>query len=633
MQLQLGFLLFALSCLRQGLVATTDESCSVSILEGSPVYVEYGGSLVLNCTFSCENITYWDWETSLTKKVNRDGSWVSTILSNITVWESSPICFGIQNERNLQNQTTIIAYRPPTDVSIRLAEVMEVNQSYPINCSILSVAPLRNTRVTFRRGEETLHVLTFENSSTIEGIEKEVTYLHTAQETDYEKLFSCLVELDLTPQGKLFNESSSKMTVKTFALPEDPEISMATYTEEASEVTVKCWVSGVFPAEEVNLSLELNGEDLNVTVTRMADVVTAEVQVTPMQSQEYYITCNAILESKTRSATKAVYVYSFPDPLLTVIDASTKTGNNVTINCSLAETKPTSVSINVTAGGVPLSCEKDSHFQTLCVLTVQREDHAKEVVCEVQLKVSEWVTAKRTSAQLDVTYTPIFSDSSCPSAQTLVEGSSDRIRCQAEGNPTPHIRCTRDDSSYIDGRGSLTRAHLGTYVCTATNSEGLANRNVTVTVEYKPTISSIDIDPPAAITKGKIVTLQCFASGLPLPKYQWSTPKVENITYSSDNTRITIYNAQTHHSGSYTCTATNIHGSHMQEKSISVTDPVHTILAAVLGTAAGCGLVAAAIGYYLYYRAQKIRKYKLQQAQNSPTGKSLMANGGNNAVV
>ncbi|XP_030052936.1 intercellular adhesion molecule 5 [Microcaecilia unicolor] len=627
---KLGFALCALSCLSRVLLAAAGDSCNVNILNGSLVYVEYDGSLTLNCNSSCKDIRDMNWETSLKKDVDKGDQWTSVKLNNIMLWNTRVICYAmLQNGETAQQNITIITYRPPTSVNISLdKETMEVNRSYPITCHIPNVAPLRNTRVTFLRGEETLHVVTFENSTTVDGVDLLVTHNHIAQEADHHMPFKCLVALDLQPQGELFREFSRNVTVRTFALPEKPTIHMLKYIEKGSEVTAECQVSGVFPPEEVNLSLMLSGEDVNATVKRMNDTVTAEARVTP-SSLELPVQCSATLWDEVKMTQDIGYVYTFSQPVLQLTDASTKMGNNVTINCSLAEAKPASVQFIVTAGGAPLSCEEGSLFQRLCTLTVQREDHAKEVVCKVQLQLPEQIISKQASVRLNVTYGPAFSNSDCPSVQTLVEGRMSTIRCQSEGNPAPQIECTKDGN----GRWDFTRADSGTYLCTATNSEGSADRNVTVKVEYQPTISTIELNEPKdVITKGKTITLRCLASGLPHPKYQWSIPKAESVTYSPDNSMITIHDAQTHHSGSYACNVTNIHGSHRKEKTIHIRDPLQTILAAILGTAAGCALLTAAVGYYLYYRAQKIRKYKLQRAGKSPAGQKLMPNGTSSAA-
>nr|XP_033781322.1 intercellular adhesion molecule 3 [Geotrypetes seraphini] len=631
MLLVLPFALVALPWLSQVPSAAAGKPCSVTILEGSTIYVEYNTTLSLNCTSSCEDTQDMNWETSLKKKTVRGGNWTSVELSDVTLWNTSVICYALLRnaEDTLQQEAAVIAYRPPVSVNIVLdEEIMEVNRSYPITCNITNVAPLRNTLVSFRRGEDTLHVVTFENTGTVEGVNLQLTHNHIAQKADHRMPFSCLVELDLQPEGRLFKASSKNVTVRTFALPEKPTIDMPLYVEKGSEVTAKCQVSGVFPAEEANLRLTLNGEDLNATVKRMDGTMTAEAQGSP-SSAEYTVSCSPILWDKVKVTENIGYVYTFSNPVLQVTDANTKMGNDVTINCSLAEAEPADIRFNMTVGGAPLSCEEVSLFQQLCTLPAQMKDHAKEVVCDVQLRLPSQIISKQASARLNVTYGPVFSDSDCPSVQTLVEGRTGTISCRAEGNPAPYIKCTKDGNETSD----FARADSGTYLCTATNSEGVAGRNVTVTVEYQPTISDIEvIEPKGVITKGETVTLRCLASGLPPPKYRWSIPKVESVTYSSDNSTITVHDAQTHHSGSYACSITNAHGSHKLEKNIRVTDLMQIILAAVLGAAAGCGLLTAAIGYYLYYRAQKIRKYKLQKAGQASTGQKLMPNGESSAT-
>ncbi|XP_029441111.1 intercellular adhesion molecule 5 [Rhinatrema bivittatum] len=631
---ELGLALSAFFCLCQVLVVSEDTPCGVTILGNSTFYVEHGGSQPLNCTTSCEDAVSVDYETSLKKEGTKaKGRWASTTLVNITAWESFPICYVIrENGKEAKTEAAVIAYRPPRNVSISVPGVMEANRSYPVTCRLSSVAPLGKARVTILRGGEALHVENFENSTRIEGADEAVTHHLTAQESDHGEVFSCLVELDLRPHGKLFSQCSSNVTVRIFAFPEVPEIQVASYIQKGSEVAAQCQVSGVFPAEEVTLTLAFDGELLNSTGNRTDKTVTAEARVTPTESGEYPLECTANLGDLSRNARKLVYVYNFPDPALQVSELNTKAGNDLTIRCSLAGAEPDNVQMEVTLAGAPLSCPEGAHFQRNCTLTAQREHHGEEVACQARLTVLERVIPKRTSARLNVAYIPEFSSSGCPAAQMLVEGGSGTIRCQAEGNPAPLVECTRHGETRPDEGRKAARADSGTHTCRATNSEGSVARNVTVVVEYGPTISDIEVRPKDTMKKGDNITLRCLASGLPPPEYRWSVPDQRSVAYSPDNATLAIHNAQTHHSGVYTCEVTNGHGNHALGKEIRVTDPLHTLLAAIFGTVAGCVVVTAAVCYYVYYRAQKIRKYKLQQARKSGAGKSLVPNGENHAA-
>lgn len=81
---------------------------------------------------------------------------------------------------------------------------------------------------------------------------------------------------------------------------------------------------------------------------------------------------------------------------------------------------------------------------------------------------------------------PRLDDSDCPRSWTWPEGPEQTLRCEARGNPEPSVHCARPDGGAVLALGLLgpvTRALAGTYHCTATNVQGQAVKDVTLTVE------------------------------------------------------------------------------------------------------------------------------------------------------
>ncbi|NXX00028.1 VCAM1 protein, partial [Larus smithsonianus] len=90
------------------------DPCRVSIAPRDPV-VEFGASLLLNCTSSCRNSSRLDWEVSVTKVGTRGPGWVSLSIPNVTDWRLKLYCYGIFGDHRPIAATTIYAYRfsPP----------------------------------------------------------------------------------------------------------------------------------------------------------------------------------------------------------------------------------------------------------------------------------------------------------------------------------------------------------------------------------------------------------------------------------------------------------------------------------------------------------------------------------------
>lgn len=81
---------------------------------------------------------------------------------------------------------------------------------------------------------------------------------------------------------------------------------------------------------------------------------------------------------------------------------------------------------------------------------------------------------------------PRLEDSDCPRSWTWPEGPEQILRCVARGNPEPSVHCARPDGGAVLALGLLgpiTRALAGIYRCTATNIQGEAVKDVTLTVE------------------------------------------------------------------------------------------------------------------------------------------------------
>ncbi|XP_074710819.1 intercellular adhesion molecule 1-like isoform X2 [Strix uralensis] len=88
--------------------------CRVSISPEEPT-VEFGTSILFNCTSSCRNYSRLDWEVSVTKMGVQGPGWVSLNIPNVTTWRLELRCFGNFGQQRNVTTTTLHAYRlgPP----------------------------------------------------------------------------------------------------------------------------------------------------------------------------------------------------------------------------------------------------------------------------------------------------------------------------------------------------------------------------------------------------------------------------------------------------------------------------------------------------------------------------------------
>ncbi|XP_059848264.1 hemicentin-1-like isoform X1 [Hypanus sabinus] len=153
----------------------------------------------------------------------------------------------------------------------------------------------------------------------------------------------------------------------------------------------------------------------------------------------------------------------------------------------------------------------------------------------------------------------------------------------------------------------------------------IANSSVTLKTYYKPrsiiilannrTIS----ESPIHLSDGDNITLVCDVEGNPKPTLTWEFPQKHNIANSSSAV-LHIYDAMTENNGVYRCIATNKFGTAEKKVDVKVTGKTSVIVAASISAAVIATLATGAVIYYFYQKAQKIQKYKLQEARpnNNP---------------
>lgn len=168
-----------------------------------------------------------------------------------------------------------------------------------------------------------------------------------------------------------------------------------------------------------------------------------------------------------------------------------------------------------------------------------------------------------------------------------VEGDEMVIACKADAYPDPVFHFYKGDDKILEANdriridqhtASLTFSPLleedeGAYRCKAVNDVGDAESSGDVVVLVKPSITFTNV----TVVEGQPVHLDCSARAKPSANFSFS--KLDHVltvfktgenergliaVYSNGNNsmRLTIKAAQTHHTGSYKCHASNKAGDH-----------------------------------------------------------------------
>uniref|UniRef100_A0A8D0G3Q3 Ig-like domain-containing protein n=1 Tax=Sphenodon punctatus TaxID=8508 RepID=A0A8D0G3Q3_SPHPU len=461
--------------------AQQPSAFELSVWPPAPV-VEYGGSMELNCTSTCRDPdARGGLETSLTKKPIGNGTgWIAFRLVNITEWRSSPLCF-FQCPEIKTARASITVYRTPERVILEALPTMQVGKDYNLTCQVLNVAPIQNLTVTLLRGQELLHEEMLLSASITKAENVTVTHKITARRRDNGMEVTCRAGLDLRPHGQLFENTSLGVRLKTFAFPDDPKLQVPDIIETGTDTTMQCQVVGVFPSEEAQFNLSCGGESLEATVRAQGDTVTAEARVSSLTAGELNLICTVTLGLKTKSATRTVGFYTLPPPTLNT--PATREGENVTLACDSPGVEPTNVSLRIRDAARTLTSGRERPLRF--TLAASEEDNGREFVCEVEVSVMGMSAGKETSGKLSVLYAPKMDNASCPSDQTWEEGTEQSLSCTARGNPTPSVECVKDDVALKIGVPQpVTRALTGSYRCTAKNTQGSADWDVSIHVRY-----------------------------------------------------------------------------------------------------------------------------------------------------
>ncbi|XP_015280480.1 PREDICTED: intercellular adhesion molecule 4-like [Gekko japonicus] len=174
--------------------------------------VEFGSSVVINCSTNCPHPTSGDLETSLEKEAVGNGSrWRAFRLLNVSHWDPVPLCyFECPDAGDMEPQrANFTVYRPPKLVLLDPVPVIVVGENYTLTCRVSSVAPIRKLSVAFLQGRETVHLRTFENRTELEASDVVVNHTVTARRAVYGEVIRCDAVLDLRPDGPVVGKASS----------------------------------------------------------------------------------------------------------------------------------------------------------------------------------------------------------------------------------------------------------------------------------------------------------------------------------------------------------------------------------------------------------------------------------------
>ncbi|XP_051905398.1 titin-like isoform X1 [Hippocampus zosterae] len=209
------------------------------------------------------------------------------------------------------------------------------------------------------------------------------------------------------------------------------------------------------------------------------------------------------------------------------------------------------------------------HFES----SSERRQQLVKLKCEAVLDLPpEGQQLGAFSPELEITVEYDIEDIqlTCPTNYTAVEYAPHNLSCSVEGGSSESLITWYKDGEEVELSETLTRYDAGQYVVVATLSSSTVNATVDLNVVYPP--SQIEELEDIEVELGSEIYLQCSTRANPRPEYSWSAPTFLNITQVNEDgvSRLLIPNVASHHTGVYTCYASNERGNVTKKVTVSV---------------------------------------------------------------
>ncbi|XP_018430728.1 PREDICTED: intercellular adhesion molecule 5-like [Nanorana parkeri] len=527
----------------------------------------------------------------------------SSVQVRVSDWAESPVqCLTESDNGTLYKEVArVIPYALPSRVAIDLKMELEEDKEHEVTCWVDDVAPLKYVMLSVTRGGEIFLSRTYEGDTRRDPQNLTETFKFTASRSDNLEDFACQVTLNLTRVPNT-TVSSSPVTVRTYALPENPRITAEEWIEHGTVTDIGCDVLRAFPTENITTTLSVDGFPDTEVHGHVA--AASALNTSDLPPARHNVLCVSQVFNFSKQSNKNIVIYEPPKINLTTSGREVNVGATLTVTCNIIQGNAEYFGLSVSVDGVEV---KRENFPDLATeINVTRRQPNLSVICEMFIRENNKVL-QVSEENLTVRYPPEFTNRTCPGSVVWVEGEKRIFGCRSDGNPTPEEECILNTLS-LQSSTSFTAARnmSGVYTCRASNSMGNATKSVEVTVQYPPGHPTVNISS-SLISTGGSVNLTCYSDALPPPMYKWEIPPHAQVAFSIDKSSITITEASSYHSGVYTCQVENQHGKLSEQQSLEVKRD-HTVLLAVLlvvGFIALSVLVGAIVYYFLCRNGKK----------------------------
>ncbi|XP_032392823.1 vascular cell adhesion protein 1 isoform X2 [Etheostoma spectabile] len=185
---------------RQIHVHVIPKGCPIVVTPAEMV-VRFGDPASVNCSTDAD-VQQIGWEAPVGATSSSDPA-VTWKVEKLEDWQITPLCFiNLKNNNQCSKKLTITLYKTPDIVSVSALDdgPMVEGTEYHLNCDIINVAPVQKLKVTWYRGNETVHTDVFNETSKV-PVDVSSTLRVTPVGDHNGAPFICKAELQLGQNG------------------------------------------------------------------------------------------------------------------------------------------------------------------------------------------------------------------------------------------------------------------------------------------------------------------------------------------------------------------------------------------------------------------------------------------------
>lgn len=232
-----------------GRTATAEEACPVQT-NPSRAIVRYGEPFTANCSLLSDQVEGMGWESKSGGVPLQLGvPFLLLTIPKVKEWKFDPVCFiNYAEGGQCQHMLNITVYKPPDNVSISHANPrlpLVEGKNYDVQCNVTNVAPVRNLRVSWHKGNKVFYTQTFDDSTVYPVTKSSVISLVAVRNETGTEIW-CEAKLVFEPTAPILPSSRSN-SVKvqilyppTFASPAEEELELSANFN----MTLNCTATG-----------------------------------------------------------------------------------------------------------------------------------------------------------------------------------------------------------------------------------------------------------------------------------------------------------------------------------------------------------------------------------------------------